>query len=82
MITKQEYNSLKVGDRVLHANDFGNQFDLYGCYGTVIARREDEIIVQWDKGLFPRQEYMGGSESLACFDPCPQISAMNVEEFI
>lgn len=82
MITRKQFDFLKVGDRVLHAKDYGNQYDLYGCFGTVVERRGDEITVQWDKGLFPRQEYMGGSESLACFDPCTPVSAIHVEEII
>lgn len=82
MITRKQFDFLKVGDRVLHAKDYGNQHDLYGCFGTVIERRDDEITVLWDKGLFPEQEYADSSDSLACFDPCTSVLAINVEEII
>ena len=85
MITKEQFYSLKVGDRVLHSQDRGLLNDLRGSLGTVTKTYNNvfdtrEIEVQWEKGLNRKQTY--GAHSLDIFDPYPQFSTININEII
>lgn len=85
MITKEQFDNLKVGDKVLHSQDSGLCEDLRGSLGTVTKIYNNvfddrEIEVQWEKGLNRQQTY--GAHSLDIFDPCPQFSTINISEII
>lgn len=83
MITKEQFDSLKVGDRVLHSKDNGLCHDLRGSLGTVTKiyknMFDDRVIeVQWEKGLNREQTY--GAHSFDIFDP--YFSTININEII
>lgn len=80
MITKEQFDNLKVGDRVLHSFEMGFLTDLYGLYGVVTNRTKNIIYVKWLNTSHDKQEY--SLSSLACLDPCPPLIAMNINEII
>ena len=80
MITKEQFDSLKVGDKVLHSCD-GGASDLAGVFGSVTRVRPSRISVVWRTSPY-ECDYTNALSELECFDPYPQFSTININEII
>lgn len=80
MITKEQFDSLKVGDKVLHSCD-GGASGLKGVFGNVIRVQLGRISVVWRTSSC-ECDYTNAPSGLECFDPCPQFSTINISEII
>lgn len=80
MITKEQFDNLKVGDKVLHSCNWGHAY-LEGVFGNVTRVRPSRISVVWRTSPY-ECDYTDAPSGLKCFDPCPQFSTINISEII
>jgi len=80
MITKEQFDNLKVGDKVLHSCDWGDA-NLKGMFGNVTKVRPNRISVAW-RISSNEYHYTNEPSGLKCFDSYPQFSTINISEII